>query len=75
MLPQEIQTTTPLTVHLESKMMEIPLREAREILEQEYLSLRIIRFNGSISRAAAFVGMERSALYRKLKSLEIKGFS
>ena len=75
MLPQEIQSTTPLTVHLENKMMEIPLREAREIFEREYLSLQIIRFNGSISRAAAFVGMERSALYRKLKALGVKGFS
>lgn len=47
----------------------LPLREAREEFEREYLAIQINRFNGNISKTASFVGMERSALHRKLKSL------
>ena len=47
------------------------LREAREIFERDYLMLQINRFGGNISKTAAFVEMERSALHRKLKSLGI----
>jgi two-component system nitrogen regulation response regulator NtrX len=47
----------------------LPLREARELFEREYLLTQINRFGGNISRTASFVGMERSALHRKLKSL------
>jgi len=47
----------------------MPLREAREAFERQYLEAQITRFGGNISRTAAFVGMERSALHRKLKSL------
>lgn len=50
-------------------MMGAPLREARENFEREYLRIQIKRFSGNISRTAAFIGMERSALHRKLKSL------
>ncbi len=50
-------------------MMATPLREAREAFERDYLSAQIRRFSGNISRTAAFIGMERSALHRKLKSL------
>ncbi|AKM10053.1 nitrogen assimilation response regulator NtrX [Croceicoccus naphthovorans] len=50
-------------------MMGIPLREAREQFEREYLKIQIRRFSGNISRTASFIGMERSALHRKLKSL------
>jgi two-component system nitrogen regulation response regulator NtrX len=50
-------------------LMSIPLREAREVFEREYLQAQIKRFGGNISRTAEFVGMERSALHRKLKSL------
>jgi two-component system nitrogen regulation response regulator NtrX len=51
--------------------MGAPLREARENFEREYLKIQIKRFSGNISRTAAFIGMERSALHRKLKSLGI----
>jgi two-component system nitrogen regulation response regulator NtrX len=49
----------------------LPLREARELFEREYLLTQINRFGGNISRTATFVGMERSALHRKLKSLGV----
>src|SRR6185437_13178378 len=48
-----------------------PLREARESFEREYLKIQIRRFSGNISRTASFIGMERSALHRKLKALGI----
>jgi two-component system nitrogen regulation response regulator NtrX len=51
----------------------LPLREAREVFEREYLLSQIARFGGNISRTAQFVGMERSALHRKLKSLGVTG--
>ena len=47
------------------------LREARELFERDYLSSQLARFGGNISRTAGFVGMERSALHRKLKSIGI----
>ena len=49
------------------------LGEAREVFEREYLAAQIMRFGGNISRTAAFIGMERSALHRKLKSLGVVG--
>lgn len=52
-----------------SVMMSAPLREARETFEREYLRLQIRRFSGNISKTASFIGMERSALHRKLKLL------
>ncbi len=52
-------------------LMSLPLRDAREIFEREYLSAQVNRFGGNISRTAEFVGMERSALHRKLKSLGV----
>lgn len=55
------------------EIMALPLREAREIFEREYLLAQILRFGGNISRTAAFVGMERSALHRKLKLLGVHG--
>jgi transcriptional regulator of acetoin/glycerol metabolism len=51
--------------------IERPLREAREVLERDYLIAQISRFSGNISRTAEFVGMERSALHRKLKALGV----
>ena len=51
--------------------ISLPLREAREIFERDYLMAQINRFGGNISRTAAFIGMERSALHRKLKSLGV----
>ena len=52
-------------------IMGSPLREARESFEREYLRVQIRRFSGNISRTASFIGMERSALHRKLKLLGI----
>jgi len=52
-------------------LMSLALREAREVFEREYLLAQINRFGGNISRTAEFVGMERSALHRKLKALGI----
>ena len=53
------------------RTIALPLREAREVFEREYLAAQIMRFGGNISRTAAFIGMERSALHRKLKSLGV----
>ena len=55
--------------------LSIPLKEARENFEKEYLTLQLKKFNGNISKTANFVGMERSALHRKLKVLGIKEFN
>jgi two-component system, NtrC family, nitrogen regulation response regulator NtrX len=58
-------------ITLTGGLATLPLREARELFEREYLLTQINRFGGNISRTAAFVGMERSALHRKLKSLGV----
>ena len=63
---------TDLNSEQNSKVMGLPLREAREIFEREYLMSQITRFGGNISQTAEFVGMERSALHRKLKSLGVQ---
>ena len=55
------------------EIMSLPLRDAREVFEREYLNAQMLRFSGNISRTAAFIGMERSALHRKLKSLGLSG--
>ncbi|MBC7985749.1 MAG: sigma-54-dependent Fis family transcriptional regulator [Sphingomonadaceae bacterium] len=78
MLPPEVlQDQSGLTPDAGSRsIMGTPLREARESFEREYLRVQIKRFSGNISRTATFIGMERSALHRKLKSLglsEAKG--
>ncbi len=54
------------------EVISLPLRDARERFEREYLNVQITRFGGNISRTAAFIGMERSALHRKLKSLGVE---
>jgi len=73
MLPAEIGAIAPSVVKWEhgGEFMGLPLRDAREMFEREYLLAQITRFGGNISRTAAFVGMERSALHRKLKSLGV----
>ncbi|MGQ0673617.1 MAG: nitrogen assimilation response regulator NtrX [Hyphomicrobium sp.] len=72
MLPQEIGSNVPLPVNGGAEhLMSMPLREAREIFEREYLLAQINRFGGNISRTAEFVGMERSALHRKLRALGV----
>ena len=55
--------------------LSVPLKEAREKFEKEYLTMQLKKFNGNISKTADFVGMERSALHRKLKGLGIKEFN
>ena len=56
---------------ISDELSSMPLREAREVFERDYLILQINRFSGNISKTASFVEMERSALHRKLKSLGI----
>ncbi len=62
-------------ISLSGAIAALPLREARELFEREYLLTQINRFGGNISRTASFVGMERSALHRKLKSLGVVGMN
>ena len=72
-LPSDTGTATPLGVNGAGgeHIMAMPLRQARETFERDYLVAQIGRFGGNISRTAAFIGMERSALHRKLKSLGV----
>ena len=60
---------------IEENNLSVPLKEAREKFEKEYLTIHLKKFNGNISKTANFVGMERSALHRKLKGLGIKEFN
>jgi two-component system nitrogen regulation response regulator NtrX len=74
MLPQEVAALVPGMPNGfggGEHLMSLPLREAREAFEREYLVAQISRFGGNISRTAEFVGMERSALHRKLKALGV----
>ncbi len=73
MLPPDIGAISPSFVRGEAgaEMMSLPLREARGIFERRYLEAQVMRFDGNISKTAIFVGMERSALHRKLRSLGI----
>jgi two-component system, NtrC family, nitrogen regulation response regulator NtrX len=68
---QDTASETDGKMVLGGAMATLPLREARELFEREYLLTQINRFGGNISRTASFVGMERSALHRKLKSLGV----
>ncbi|AKQ42304.1 two-component response regulator [Aurantiacibacter atlanticus] len=69
MLPEEITGRSADNGTGMSSLMGVPLREARESFEREYLRIQIRRFSGNISKTAGFIGMERSALHRKLKLL------
>src|ERR1700680_1692183 len=73
MLPQDVGSMIPAMPKRSGgeHLMRLALREAREVFEREYLLAQINRFGGNISRTAEFVGMERSALHRKLKALGI----
>ena len=73
MLPQDVGSMVPAmpTSNNGEHIMGLPLREAREVFERDYLIAQISRFSGNISRTAEFVGMERSALHRKLKALGV----
>ncbi|HWA17552.1 MAG TPA: sigma-54 dependent transcriptional regulator [Devosia sp.] len=71
MLPSDIGEVLPTVGDTDASahLMSLPLREAREVFERQYLVAQIERFGGNISKTAEFVGMERSALHRKIKSL------
>jgi len=73
MLPAEATVSDQVVSLGAERMIALPLREAREVFEREYLNAQMLRFSGNISRTAAFIGMERSALHRKLKSLGLSG--
>jgi len=71
LLPSDIGEVLPTVGDTDGSahLMSLPLREAREVFERQYLLAQIERFGGNISKTAEFVGMERSALHRKIKSL------
>jgi two-component system nitrogen regulation response regulator NtrX len=73
MLPPEIGSAAPRVLSIDpgADIMSLPLREARDLFETQYLQSQLLRFGGNISRTAQFVGMERSALHRKLKQLGV----
>ncbi len=73
MLPPEIGAAAPVLYNADpsADIMGLPLRDARDLFETQYLQAQLLRFGGNISRTAGFVGMERSALHRKLKQLGI----
>ena len=75
MLPFDVTNETPTLASKEDgmgRLITLPLREARQEFERDYLLAQVVRFSGNISHTANFVGMERSALHRKLKSLMIE---
>ena len=69
---KESLKTTDIKDTLSENSLSVPLKEARENFEKEYLTTQLKKFNGNISKTASFIGMERSALHRKLKGLGIK---
>ena len=73
MLPPEISQGAPVLLNFDpgADVIGLPLREARDLFETQYLQAQLVRFGGNISRTAGFVGMERSALHRKLKQLGV----
>ncbi|MCQ8278665.1 sigma-54 dependent transcriptional regulator [Acetobacteraceae bacterium KSS8] len=75
MLPPTVGQGAPALLKFDNAadVMGLPLREARDLFETQYLQAQLLRFGGNISRTAGFVGMERSALHRKLKQLGVNG--
>jgi two-component system nitrogen regulation response regulator NtrX len=73
MLPPDVSAAAPALFNADpsADIMALPLREARDLFETQYLQAQLLRFGGNISRTAGFVGMERSALHRKLKQLGV----
>jgi two-component system nitrogen regulation response regulator NtrX len=73
MLPPEILSGSPIikSKDMNSEIMGLPLRAAREMFEAQYLESQLRRFGGNVSRTATFVGMERSAFHRKIKTLNV----
>lgn len=75
MLPPDVTASAPSVLKWDKggEIMSLPLRDAREMFERDYLLAQVTRFGGNISRTATFIGMERSALHRKLKLLGVHG--
>ncbi len=71
---ESLKSTTSDTFDVNNILL-VPLKEARENFEKEYLTTQLKKFGGNISKTAKFVGMERSALHRKLKILGVKGLN
>jgi len=71
---ESLKSTTPGVFNVNDTLL-VPLKEARENFEKEYLTTQLKKFGGNISKTAKFVGMERSALHRKLKILGVKGLN
>ena len=73
MLPPELRTATPVDFNLGKNIdvLGMSLKKAREHFERDYLFAQVNRFGGNISQTASFIGMERSALHRKLKTLGV----
>jgi two-component system nitrogen regulation response regulator NtrX len=72
LLPVEIQNISPAAGSSDiGALLALPLRDAREAFEKSYMTAQLQRFDGNVSQMAGFVGMERSALHRKLRSLEV----
>lgn len=74
MFPTEIRSSMPSAPQVETsfELLQLPLREARDYFEKKYLLSQVSRFSGNVSQTASFIGMERSALHRKLRSLGLK---
>jgi len=70
-IKESLKTTENDKVPTEN-LLSVPLKEARENFEKEYLTTQLKKFNGNIAKTAEFIGMERSALHRKLKGFGIK---
>jgi DNA-binding NtrC family response regulator len=70
-VPGTVGSTNANQIEGNVDIMSMPLREARELFEKQYLLAQVNRFGGNISKTSVFIGMERSALHRKLKSLKV----
>ena len=71
-LKKNLRKNTNFNEQLAENSLSVPLKEAREKFEKEYLTIQLKKFNGNISKTANFVGMDRTALHRKLKMLGVK---
>ena len=74
-IKESLKNKTENKIDISNKNFSVPLKEARENFEKTYLTSQLKKFRGNISKTADFIGMERSALHRKLKSLGIKGIN
>ena len=73
-IKESLKNTNEDNIKVENSL-SVPIKEAREIFEKEYLTTQLKKFGGNISKTAKFIGMERSALHRKLKGLGVKGLN